>query len=167
MIQKKVLRLPILLLFILLIKSVSGQQLHHQMLSSMGSTTTSTTGLIFLQTVGQQSVTGNVSVSNLTVQQGFQQSLVSKIFPVFNLNIIETTVYPNPFRDIVNFNFSQKIAGNMSIALYNLFGVQIFKEVKQDAPLTIGFNFGYLPAGSYIINITANNYSYSKTLIKQ
>ena len=150
------------LLFALPVKSVSGQEFHHQMLSSMGSTSASTTGFIFLQTVGQQSVIGNSSVDIINIQQ----SLISKILPVFNVNTSETTVYPNPFRDNFKISCSKLIAGEMSIGLYNMFGVQIFKDVKQDASLTIGYNFVYLPTGSYILNLTAKGYSYSKTIIK-
>ena len=155
------------LFFVLLTEQSNGQQMHHQMLSSMGITSTATTGFIFLQTVGQQSVTGNAIANNLSIQQGYQQSLVSKISPVINVNTVTTTVYPNPFRDNIKISFSNLITGEMSIGLYNMFGVQIFKDLKQDAPLTIEYNFGYLPAGSYIISLTAKNYAYSKTLIKQ
>ena len=120
-----------------------------------------------LQTIGQQSVTGSATASNLTLQQGFQQSMVAKFFPTYNVNTIATTVYPNPFAGEVNVNFSQIIAGEMNIALYNMFGVMIYKEQKQNPALTLSFNFGDLPIGSYVLQLTANNYTFSKTLIKQ
>ena len=167
MVQKNLLKIPIFLLFLLLVKSASGQQLHHQMLSSMGSSSTLKSGMIVLQTVGQQSVTGTATASKLTLQQGFQQSLVAKFFPIYNVNTIVTTVYPNPFAGIVNVSFSQSIPGDMSIALYNMFGVLIHQQQKQDPPLSLSFNFEHLPSGSYILHLTAKNYAYSKTLIKQ
>ena len=167
MVQKNLLKIPIFLLFVLLGKSASGQQMHHQMLSSMGSSSTLKSGMIVLQTVGQQSVTGNASVSKLALQQGFQQSLLAKFFPIYSVNTIVTTVYPNPFTGIIHVNFSQTMAGDMSIALYNMFGVLIHQQVKLDPPLTLSFNFEHLPSGSYILHLTAKNYAYSKTLIKQ
>jgi hypothetical protein len=167
MIKKNLLKIPIFLLFVLLVKSASGQQLHHQMLSSMGSTSALKSGMIVLQTVGQQSVTGNASVAKTSIQQGFQQSMVAKFFPIYGVNTFVTTVYPNPFSDVINIQFSQSIAGELSISLYNMFGVLISQHKKQDPPLSLSFNFEYLPSGSYIIHLTANNYAYSKTLIKQ
>ena len=167
MIKKQTLKMPIFLLLFFLIENVSGQQLHHQMLSAQGSTTTLKSGMMVLQTIGQQSVTGNATVSNLTLQQGFQQSMVAKFFPTYNVNTTATTVYPNPFFGMVNINFSQIIAGEMNIALYNMFGVMIYKEQKQNPALTISLSFEHLPAGSYVIQLTAKNYTYSKTLIKQ
>ena len=167
MVQRNLLRIPIFLLFVLLVNSASGQQLHHQMLSSMGSTSTLKSGMIVLQTVGQQSVTGNASVAKTSLQQGFQQSMVAKFFPIYSVNTIVTTVYPNPFSDVINIQFSQSIAGEMSIALYNMFGVLISQQKKQDPPLSLSFNFEHLPSGSYILHLTAKNYAYSKTLIKQ
>ena len=167
MIKKNLLKTPLFLLFFLFIKSASGQQLHHQMLSSMGTSSTLKSGMMVLQTIGQQSVTGTASSSNLTMQQGFQQSMVSRFFPIYSVNTIVTTVYPNPFTGIINIQFSQSIAGELRIALYNMFGVLISQQSKQDAPLTMSFNYEYLPTGSYIIHLTAKNYAYSKTLIKQ
>ena len=167
MVQRNLLRIPIFLLFVLLVNSASGQQLHHQMLSSMGSTSTLKSGMIVLQTVGQQSVTGNASVAKTSLQQGFQQSMVAKFFPIYSVNTFVTTVYPNPFSDVINIQFSQSIEGEMSIALYNMFGVLISQQKKQDPPLSLSFNFEHLPSGSYILHLTAKNYAYSKTLIKQ
>jgi len=167
MIKKQMVKTPIFLLLFFLIENVSGQQLHHQMLSAQGSTTTLKNGMMVLQTIGQQSVTGSATVSNLTLQQGFQQSMVAKYFPTYNVNTTATAVYPNPFAGEVNVNFSQIIAGEMNIALYNMFGVMIYKEQKQNPALTLSFNFGDLPIGSYVLQLTANNYTFSKTLIKQ
>lgn len=167
MIKKQTLQISISLLLLFLIENASGQQLHRQMLSSQGSTITLKSGIMVLQTIGQQSLTGNASVSNLTLQQGFQQSLLAKFSPTYNINTIATTIYPNPFRDNMNINFSQSIAGEMTIALYNMFGVMIYKEQKQNPALTLTFNFNDLPTGSYVLQLTADNYAFSKTLIKQ
>lgn len=132
----------------------------------MGSSTTLNSGIIVLQTVGQQSVTGNSTVANQTVQQGFQQSLVAKFFPVYSVNTISTTVYPNPFSGVFNILFSESIAGELSISLYNMFGVLVSQQKKQNAPLSLSFNYEQLPTGSYVLHLTAKNYAFSRTLIK-
>jgi len=55
------------------------------MLSAQGNSQTIKGGMVVLQTIGQQSVNGNATASNLTMQQGFQQSLISQFFPVYNV----------------------------------------------------------------------------------
>jgi hypothetical protein len=155
------------LFFVLLSGQTMSQQLHHQMLSSMGSTSVASNGLIVLQTVGQQSVVGTKSSSNLLIQQGFQHSMIAKYFPFANLNKVTTIIYPNPFKDKVTVNFSEMIPGDMTVDLYNMFGVVIFKYRVKDSPLTMSYNFDYLSSGSYVLQIKAANYLFTKTLIKQ
>ena len=167
MIKKRTFKISFFLLVYFSVKSVNGQQLHHQMLSAQGSSTTLKSGMMVRQTIGQQSITGNATVSNLTIQQGFQQSLVSNFSSIHNINTIVTTAYPNPFSGLINIDFSKSIAGEMNITLYNLFGVIVYREKKKDPALTFSLNFGPLPAGSYILRLTADKYIYSKILIKQ
>lgn len=167
MVKKQLLKLSILCIFTFVVKNSFGQQLHHQTLSAQGGTNILKSGMIVRHTVGQQSAIGNATVSKLSVQQGFQQSMFSQVFPIYSVNTVATTVYPNPFAGLININFSKSITGEMSIALYNLFGVMVYQEVKQDPVLSISFNFGQLPSGSYVLHLTAKNYVYSKILIKQ
>ena len=163
MVKNDVLIILFSLLFFFLVKSSKGQQLHHQMLSAQGSSKTLKSGVVILQTVGQQSVTGNSTASKLTVQQGYQQSVAFKLYP----NIILTTLYPNPFYNVINIRFSESIIGDLNVVLYNMFGVIIYKTEKKDSALSMGFNFDNLPTGSYILRLTAKHYAYSKILIKQ
>ncbi|MFY9280865.1 MAG: hypothetical protein WAO92_02560, partial [Bacteroidia bacterium] len=62
---------------------VFAQQLHHQMISSQGVSTTTSSGLIVKQTVGQQSVSGN-SQGDVIVQQGFQQNYWQELLKTSN-----------------------------------------------------------------------------------
>ncbi len=156
----------LLVLFLLISNYSFGQSLHHFMLSAQGNSQTIKGGMVVLQTIGQQSVNGNATVSNLTMQQGFQQSLISQFFPVYNANTVSTTVYPNPFSTTVNVSISAPITEDLTISLYNLFGVLVFQEVKTAPQSLLTFNFGNLPSSSYILHVTAKNYSFSKTLIK-
>ena len=168
MFKKNLLKASLFFLFFSLIAIQSkSQQLHRQMLSSMGSTSVTNTGIIVLQTVGQQSVIGTQSVSNLVMQQGYQQSLLSKYFPLININKIATSVYPNPFKDRITINFSELVPGEMTVDLYNMFGVITHKYRVKDSPLTMSYDFGELPSGSYVLQIKAPNYLFTKTLIKQ
>jgi hypothetical protein len=157
---------PLLIVFFLVCNYSYGQSLHHSMLSAQGNSQTIKGGMVVLQTIGQQSVNGNATTSNLTMQQGFQQSLISQFFPVYNVNKVITTVYPNPFSTTVNVSLSAPSNEDLTISLYNLFGVLVYKEVKTAPQSLLTFNFGNLPSSSYILHVTAKNYSFSKTLIK-
>ena len=156
----------LLILFLLICNYSYGQSLHHFMLSAQGNSQTIKGGMVVLQTIGQQSVNGNATVSNLTMQQGFQQSLIGQFFPVYNVNTVSTTVYPNPFSTTVNVALSAPSTENLTISLYNLFGVLVYQEVKTAPQSLLTFNFGHLPSSSYILHLTSKNYSFSKTLIK-
>lgn len=162
---KKIFKILICFLSVLGLKA-QGQSLHHQMLSSQGNTSILKDGMVVRQTVGQQSIIGNSSISNLTIQQGFQQSMVSKFIPVYNINSIETTIYPNPFLTRVNIRFSETLSEAMNVTLYNLLGVMVYKK-DFEAPLTaMELNIEHLAPGSYIVVLSAKNYTHSKILIK-
>ena len=143
-----------------------GQRLHHQMLASQGGTFKTSSGLIVRQSVGQMSATGNASFSGISLQQGFQQSLISQFFPVYNLNSLSTTLYPNPFNGMLNVAFSAPITEDLSVSLFNMFGVSLFTQTYTAPASVLNFNFEALPAGSYVLRMTAKNYSFSKTIIK-
>lgn len=164
--QKEIFKILIFFLLAILVLHVNAQSLHHQMLSTQGNTSVLKNGMIVRQTVGQQSVIGNSNISNLTIQQGFQQSMVSKFIPVYNINSIETTIYPNPFFSTVNIKFSETISEVMSVALYNMLGVMVYKREVNAPLIAIDFNFEYLASGSYVLVLTSKNYTHSKTLIK-
>ena len=87
------------LLFLFFGFSIYGQQLHHQMLSSQGSSNLLSTGIRINQTIGQQSVIGNYAFSKSVVGQGFQQSSIAKSGASFVPDAITTLTYPNPFID--------------------------------------------------------------------
>ena len=108
--------------------SIYSQDLHHQMLSSQGSSQTLTNGLYVSQTIGQQSVIGTYTVDGKTYGQGFQQSLWSKYISSSVNNTITTITFPNPFISSINFQFSQPIKETISVALFDVRGRLFFKD---------------------------------------
>ena len=68
-------------------------QLHHQMLSSQGSTSTTQNGGIVTQTIGQQSMIGNYTSRGFHIGQGFQQAnwpdTETLLAPTISLNAVE------------------------------------------------------------------------------
>jgi hypothetical protein len=47
-----------------------------------------------------------------------------------------------------------------------MFGVSLFTQTYTAPASVLNFNFEALPAGSYVLRMTAKNYSFSKTIIK-
>jgi hypothetical protein len=68
----------LLLALLFSISSLYSQELHHQMLSSQGTSKELSNGMYVSQTIGQQSVIGNYTRDGKTYGQGFQQSYWSK-----------------------------------------------------------------------------------------
>ena len=154
------------LLFLLLSFNVFSQKLHHQMLSSQGTTTHASGGISVRQTIGQQSAIGNYRDSNIIVGQGFQQSnkMKTAVTPVIS---VTTTTYPNPFIDRVNFQFSSPVTGPIKISLFDVMGRLVYYKEKLSADnntLTID-NLSFAQ-GEYFVKLTAKNYTYSTNLLK-
>ena len=105
------------ILFLLLIGNANSQTLHHQMISAQGGNSVTQSGIVVKYTIGQQSVTGT-KTGNVIIQQGFQQSNWDKIIATNNLEVVNTTTYPNPYVDVVNFQFSQSIGDSVSLLVF-------------------------------------------------
>ena len=134
------------------------QNLHHQMLSSQGSTSRTSTGIILRQTIGQQSAIGNYRDSYLIAGLGFQQSdkIKTSIPPVISDT---TTTYHNLFIDKVNFQFSFPIAGPIKISLFNITGRLVYYKIKESIDNTLKIDNLSFAQGDYFIKLTAVNYS--------
>ena len=117
------------ILLLLITFSGYSQRLHHQMLSSQGTSTHTSSGISVRQTIGQQSPIGNYRNGNIIAGQGFLQSNKMKIKtpPVIS---ITTITYPNPFIDKVNFRFSSPISGPIKITLFDVMGRLVYNKEK-------------------------------------
>ena len=146
--------------------SMHGQNLHHQMLSSQGASTHLTNGVVVRQTVGQQSPIGNTRTSNSIVGQGFQQSSSNKSVKTQNNITINTIVYPNPFIDKVNFQFSGPIQGVIKIMLYDITGKLVYNIEKLPVQNTLTIDNLFVAEGEYFVKLSAKNYTYSTNLLK-
>lgn len=143
-----------------------GQKLHHQMITAQGSTFIAKNGLVVRQSVGQMSAIGNASTGSIIFQQGFQQSLISQFFPMYNVNTILTTIYPNPFNGPLSVVFSEPIANNLTVSVFNMSGFSVLTKSFTTPQSVLNFNLDTLPVGSYVIHVNAKNYSFSKIIIK-
>ena len=146
--------------------SLYGQQVHHQMLSSQGSSNVLPTGTLVNQTIGQQSVIGNYKVSNSIIGQGFQQSLIAKSGVSSVSNFISTTTYPNPFVDQLNFQFSSPIRGLITVTVFDLLGRLVYKVQKEASQNILTLDNLHFSQNEYLVKLSAPNYNYSTQIIQ-
>lgn len=89
-------------------------------------------------------------------------SVTSECFSVSPSNIdnkpdyVKTTVFPNPFRDIISVNFSEPY-DNVLIAISSLSNQLFFKQELNNINGTIQVNLKNLPDGFYLLRIISDN----------
>ena len=153
-----------IILFLLVTLSGFSQTLHHQMLSSQGTSTT-VGGLKVSQTIGQLSVIGNYRGSEVMVGQGFQQSRLMKSVKAPVITVV-TTTYPNPFIDRIHFEFSSVITGPIKFSLYDVMGRLVASQEKPAIDTILTITDLSLAEGQYFVKLSAKNYNYSTNLLK-
>ncbi|MSP84907.1 MAG: T9SS type A sorting domain-containing protein [Flavobacteriaceae bacterium] len=153
-----------IILFFLVTFSGFSQSLHHQMLSSQGTSTTAG-GLKISQTIGQQSVIGNYRGTEVMVGQGFQQSRLMKTVKP-SVITLTTTTYPNPFIDHINFEFSSVVSGPIKFSLYDFMGRLVAYQEKPATNTILTITELSLAEGQYFVKLSAKNYNYSTNLLK-
>lgn len=153
--------------YLLLLFSVSfyGQVLHHQMISSQGMTKKTSNGLIISQTIGQQSAIGN-STKEALVIQGFQQSYWSSFIASNEKTKITTLTYPNPFTDIVNFQFSEPIKEEMTILVFDVTGRLVFQQKKLVDNSIVTISLSKLPRSEYLVQLQSKTITHYNKIIK-
>jgi hypothetical protein len=157
--------------YLLLLFSITfqGQVLHHQMISSQGSTTKMADGLIIMQTIGQQSPVGTTS-NDYVVMQGFQQSFWGKYIASNNIESIEgikTITYPIPFVTTINFQFSKPIVEPIDVSVFDITGRLIYKRTEKSNGTLLSIDFSRLPTSEYLIRLNTPNFNYYTKIIKQ
>jgi hypothetical protein len=157
----------LLLVFLVSFSSVHSQDLHHQALSSQGTSKELSNGVYVSQTIGQQSVIGNFTRDGKTYGQGYQQSIWSKYIQSTANNPMATVVYPNPFISTINFQFSQPIKERIKMELFDVRGRLIFQteQLPNDNLLTVALP--NLASSNYLVKLTASNYTYYTQILKQ
>jgi len=158
-------KLVIRVLFLMLTIKGFSQKLHHQMLSSQGGNATTSSGVVFKYSIGQQSVTGTTRGSVMT-QQGFQQSNWEKIIATNNTVRVNTTTYPNPFDDNINFQFSESVGEQVSILIYDILGRQVYSNIIQVMENKIIANLQELESAEYFVKLSNNSFTYHTKIIK-
>ncbi len=158
-------RILVFILFVFGCQIINAQQLHHEMISSQGGTTTTANGHLVRYTVGQQSVTGT-STNGYVVQQGFQQSNWSKILEQ-NTVSVATIVYPNPFVNEVNFTFSTSPGEKISAYVFDVLGRLVYSEEVKNDNNSIKLSLVQLSTAEYLVRLTADKFIFSTKILKQ
>ena len=158
----------LLLVFLFSFSTLYSQELHHQMLSTQGSSKELSNGMYVSQTIGQQSVIGNYTKDGKTYGQGYQQSVWSKYISTnTNNNNITTVTYPNPFISAINFQFSQAIKEPISVSVFDIRGRLIFNQVKQASGNILTIDLPNLASSNYLVRLSTPNYTYYTQILKQ
>lgn len=139
-------------------------QLHHQMLSSQGSTSKTEKGVIVTQTIGQQSVNGNYSSRGLNIGQGYQQANWARIIVEGTTPEFEVSMYPNPFSGIVNIQHNS--TEDINIHVFDLAGNLVFKNLLKVSAPSQTINLQQLSSGVYFVRVQSNQLNYFTRLIK-
>ena len=154
-------------IFLALTLNSFSQDLHHQMLSSQGTSKTLPNGIFVSQTIGQQSVIGNYTKDGKTYVQGFQQSVWSRYIGSNSINSITTVTYPNPFISTINFQFSQAIKEPISVSVFDIRGRLICNQEKQASGNTLTIDLPNLASSNYLVRLSSPNYTYYTQILKQ
>ncbi|WP_396198252.1 T9SS type A sorting domain-containing protein [Flavobacterium sp.] len=158
-------RILVFILFVFGCQIVNAQQVHHEMISSQGGTTTTANGHLVRYTVGQQSVTGTSS-NGYVVQQGFQQSNWAKILEQNTISIA-TTVYPNPFVNEINFSFSTSPGDKISAYVFDVLGRLVYSEDIKNENNLIKLNLLNLSTAEYLVKLSSDKFVHSAKIIKK
>jgi len=164
--MKKILP-TIFIFFILFTVKFFGQNLHHQMLSSQGTSVKLSSGIYINQTIGQQSAIGNYNNKKMAISQGYQQAFWNILINDLSSFPITTTTYPNPFFDTVNFRFSVKKLGMIKIVVYDILGRIVHQESKNASNSILSIDLPRLSDAEYLVKLTTPNYMHYTKIIKR
>ena len=142
-------------------------QLHHQAISSQGSTNKTASGILVTQTVGQQSVTGNHSTKKGIVGSGFQKTAWKSLIKS-NLPSLKILIYPNPFQHKITFVVPTSMVNkNAELSLFDVSGKMVFSATIFINETSINQNLELLPSGAYLVLLRSDMSNYYSKLIKQ
>lgn len=148
--------------------SLAGQTLHHQSLGSQGEAVMLSNGLFVSQSVGQQSVTGNGVSGGMSIVQGFQQSSKATRFITAGLpSSGNVKTFPNPFSDVLNFEFSTSVNGAVKISVFDSAGrlVVVKETTAYENKATV--ELANLQSGIYHLTIASDQKTFYATVIRK
>lgn len=101
-------------------------------------------------------------------ETAYYELLVNVTIPlsVGDNHLSKITVFPNPFKDLVNIQAKYETASSV-ISIYNVIGQLVYTDSIPKNELTTISNLGYLVAGTYFLVLKNNNETFVNKLIKE
>lgn len=152
--------------FLLVLVTIpASAQRHYQMISSIGSTSSTANNVVVTQTIGQQSVVGNFVNRNYTLGQGYQKPIQSKRFVFQPYSAFDLDVYPNPFNQVVNLRYNT--TEDVNVSVFDSSGKIVFQYTINDSSIIKTINLAHLSDGFYTLYLYSPKLNFYKKLIKK
>jgi len=154
-----------LIIIVLFAPFFSNAQLHHQMISSQGSTS-KTDNLVVTQTIGQQTIIGNYNVGSFHYNQGFQQPFWNRLIQTNQVDFL-ADYFPNPFIDKINFRFTNLNNERFEINIFDTAGRLVFNTKQNLNEDLLVLNLNDLSSGSYLVRLYNTKKTFYTKIIKK
>lgn len=156
--------LGILILLLGLCSSAYGQS--HQSIGAMGSSSSSTSGGLYIQqSIGQSSVTGTFATSTAYLSQGFLRGVMAlskEILPPF-----AAIAFPNAFANQLRLRFTTDHSDATQVQLYDSQGRKVYEQLHQPFNREIELQLPRLAAGIYLVQLTSGQRHTQIRIIKK
>lgn len=144
------------------------QEVHHQMISSYGSSVELENGTYISHTFGQLSPIGQKNIDNAQIIQGFQQPNWDSLIATNQINNNEdVTIFPNPVIDYLSVKFSNSETGKLKFLILDIQGKLILKGEIDINSFRSSIDMTQIPKGAYLLYITNENLNLYKKIIKK
>ena len=82
-------------------------------------------------------------------------------------NANQVNVYPNPASSVLNIGFAYAPAGKVTIKVISIIGSEIFSQTYNQMGTNIALDISKYESGAYLVQITTDNLSEIKKIVKQ
>lgn len=164
---KRMIRAVYCCVILLGLSKVNGQVLHRQMLGSQGAAVHIDNGYYVSQSVGQVAIVGSSFSRERIVVQGFQQGFSSEgASMTVELQMRSVVPYPNPFADIVNFDFGGPVKGEVRVTVFDVSGRLVAARSRTVSGDVLSLQLNFLARGMYLVRLRYGQRSYSTKILK-
>lgn len=158
--------LGILILLLGLCSSAHGQSLRNQSIGAMGSSSSSTSGELYIQqSIGQSSITGTFATSSAYLSQGFLRgfmALSKEVLPPF-----AAIAFPNAFAEQLRLRFTTDHSDATQVQIYDSQGRKVYEQLHQPMDREIELQLPSLAAGIYLVQLTSGQRHTQIRIIKK
>ena len=158
-------QLGILILLLGLGSSAFGQSLRNQSIGAMGSSSSSTSGELYIQqSIGQSSITGTFATGSAYLSQGFLRGVMTlskEILPPF-----AAIAFPNAFVEQLRLRFTSEHNDPSQVQVYDSQGKKVYEQLHLPKNQEIEIQLAHLAPGIYLVELSTNNRSTQVRILK-